>query len=88
MHDRKGRSLNTLNLDQVASFLAIARLKSFRAAARELEISQGAISQQLQKLENLLVPSCVRTPRLSTDGGGAEVRKSCAKSPQPRHQSA
>lgn len=38
----------------MASFLAIARLGSFRSAARELGISQGAVSQQLQKLEGLL----------------------------------
>lgn len=38
----------------MASFLAIARLGNFRSAARELGISQGAISQHLQKLEGLL----------------------------------
>jgi DNA-binding transcriptional LysR family regulator len=48
----------------VASFLAIARLGSFRVAARELGISQGAISQRLQKLESLLgAPLIERDPR-------------------------
>lgn len=40
-----------MNLDQVASFLAISRLGSFRAGARARKLSQGAISQQVQKLE-------------------------------------
>lgn len=35
----------------MASFLAISRLGNFHLAARELGLSQGAISQQLQKLE-------------------------------------
>ncbi|MFH0934261.1 MAG: LysR family transcriptional regulator [Pseudomonadota bacterium] len=35
----------------MASFLAIARLGSFRAGARERSLSQAAISQQIQKLE-------------------------------------
>ena len=38
----------------MASFLAIVRRGSFRAAARERRLSQGAISQQLQKLETQL----------------------------------
>lgn len=56
----------------MASFLAIARLKSFRAAAQDLGISQGAISQQLQKLESLLGARLVeRDPkgcRLTVEG--------------------
>jgi DNA-binding transcriptional LysR family regulator len=35
----------------VASFLSISRHGSFRAGARERSLSQGAISQQMQKLE-------------------------------------
>lgn len=38
----------------MASFLAISRLGSFRAGARARRLSQGAISQQVQKLETQL----------------------------------
>ncbi|MBI3148056.1 MAG: LysR family transcriptional regulator [Betaproteobacteria bacterium] len=47
---REGDRL-TLNLEQVATFLALVRAGSFRAAARERGLTQGAVSQQLRKLE-------------------------------------
>ena len=37
--------------EQVATFLAIVRTRNFRAVARERGQSQGAVSQQLRKLE-------------------------------------
>lgn len=38
----------------MATFLAILRTRSFRAAARERGLTQGAVSQQLRKLETVL----------------------------------
>ena len=34
------------------AFLAVARLKSFRAAAQELSLTQSAVSRQIQSLEH------------------------------------
>lgn len=60
-----------LDLVQVRSFLKVVELGSFHAAARELKISQPAVSQHVRKLEeNLSVPlilrgrsQCLPTPR-------------------------
>lgn len=56
----------------MASFLAIARLGNFHRAARELGLSQGAISQQVKKLEAQLGVRLIdRDPqgcRLTHDG--------------------
>jgi molybdate transport repressor ModE-like protein len=56
----------------VASFLAIARLGSFRLAARELGMSQAAVSQQIRKLEDSLAARLIeRDPqgcRLTIEG--------------------
>ncbi|MDP1594601.1 MAG: LysR family transcriptional regulator [Gallionella sp.] len=61
-----------MNLDQVASFLAIFRHGSFRAGARERSLSQGAISQQMQKLEMQLGARLIERDaagcRLTTEG--------------------
>lgn len=43
-----------MNLDHLASFLAVIRTGNFRSAARERGISQGAVSQHIKKLENFL----------------------------------
>lgn len=40
-----------LNLEHVASFLAVLRTQSFRAAAHERVLSQATVSQHIQKLE-------------------------------------
>jgi DNA-binding transcriptional LysR family regulator len=50
--------------DGVPQFLAVARLSGFRAAARELGVTPGAISQAIRGLEARLgVPLFVRTTR-------------------------
>ena len=43
-----------LNLEHVASFLAVLRTRSFRAAAHERALSQATVSQHIQKLEAAL----------------------------------
>ncbi|MFA5121802.1 LysR family transcriptional regulator [Zavarzinia sp.] len=43
--------MRDINLDQLRSFLTVARLGSFSAAARELNLSQPAVSVQLRELE-------------------------------------
>ncbi|ODU03759.1 MAG: LysR family transcriptional regulator [Thiobacillus sp. SCN 63-1177] len=43
-----------LNLEHIASFLAVLRTRSFRAAAHERALSQATVSQHLQKLEAVL----------------------------------
>ncbi|MDY0146811.1 MAG: LysR family transcriptional regulator [Halothiobacillus sp.] len=59
-----------MNLEQVASFLAVVRTGNFRSAARERGLTQGAVSQHIKKLEAFLSSSllerthqgCVTTP--------------------------
>lgn len=53
-----------MNLDQVATFLAVVRARNFRAAARVLGLSQAAVSQHIRKLEQSLgVPLLARHAR-------------------------
>ncbi len=40
-----------LNLEHIASFLAVLRTRNFRAAAHERALSQATVSQHIQKLE-------------------------------------
>lgn len=40
-----------MNLEYLETFLALARTKSFRAAAKQLKISQPTVSQHIKKLE-------------------------------------
>ncbi len=60
------------NLPQLQTFLAVARLRSFTGAARELGVSPSAISQAIKQLEaHLRVPLFARTTRsvALTDAG-------------------
>lgn len=43
-----------LNLEHIASFLAVLRTRNFRAAAHERALSQATVSQHIQKLEAAL----------------------------------
>lgn len=43
-----------LNLEHIASFLAVLRTRNFRAAAHERSLSQATVSQHIQKLERVL----------------------------------
>ena len=43
-----------LNLEHIASFLAVLRARNFRAAAHERALSQATVSQHVQKLEAAL----------------------------------
>jgi len=54
----------TAPLSQLQVFLAVARLSSFSAAARELRVSTSAVSQSVRQLEDQLrVTLLVRTTR-------------------------
>ena len=54
----------TAPLSQLQVFLAVARLSSFSAAARELRVSTSAVSQSVRQLEEQLrVTLLVRTTR-------------------------
>ena len=56
--------MNTAPFVQLQAFLAVARLRSFSAAARELGVSRSAVSQAVQQLEQQLrVVLLVRTTR-------------------------
>lgn len=43
-----------LNLEHIASFLAVLRTRNFRAAAHERALSQATVTQHIQKLEAVL----------------------------------
>lgn len=64
--------MSTPPLPQMMSFLAVARLRSFSSAARELGVSRSAVSQAVRQLEdNLRVSLLARTTRsvsLTDDG--------------------
>jgi DNA-binding transcriptional LysR family regulator len=51
--------MRNLNLDQLRTFMEVARLGSFTAAARSLNLTQPAISQQIKELENRLGVSLI-----------------------------
>lgn len=56
--------LKTALLPQLQVFLAVARLRSFTRASRELGVSTSAVSQAVRQLENQLrVPLLTRTTR-------------------------
>jgi DNA-binding transcriptional LysR family regulator len=56
--------MNTTPFPQLQVFLAVARLRSFSSAARELGVSRSAVSQAVQQLEEQLrVVLLVRTTR-------------------------
>jgi DNA-binding transcriptional LysR family regulator len=64
--------LNTAILPQLQVFLAVARLRSFTGAARELRVSTSAVSQAVRQLEeHLRVGLLTRTTRsvAPTDAG-------------------
>jgi DNA-binding transcriptional LysR family regulator len=64
--------MQTAPLPQLQVFLAVARLRSFSAAARELGVSTSAVSQAVKQLEDQLrVVLLTRTTRsvLPTDAG-------------------
>jgi DNA-binding transcriptional LysR family regulator len=46
--------MNTLPFPQLQAFIAVARLRSFSAAARELGVSRSAVSQAVRQLEQQL----------------------------------
>jgi DNA-binding transcriptional LysR family regulator len=58
------RTLHRLNLNHLLTFLAVAEMRSFRAAAMLVHISQSALSVQVRQLEkDLGVPLLHRTTR-------------------------
>ena len=70
--------MNTAPFPQLQVFLAVARLRSFSGAARELGVSTSAVSQSVRQLEEQLrVVLLVRTTRsvsLTDAGGGSGGR--------------
>src|SRR6185436_10160387 len=64
--------MNTTLFPQLQSFLAVARLRSFTAAAREIGVTRSAVSQSVAQLEHQLrVVLVARTTRsvALTDAG-------------------
>jgi DNA-binding transcriptional LysR family regulator len=69
---RRLSQMNPVPLPQLQTFLVVARLRSFSAAARELGVTRSAVSQAVQQLEEQLrVALLVRTTRSvsPTDAG-------------------
>ena len=57
-------SVSTIPFPQLQAFLAVARARSFSAAARELGVSRSAVSQSVRQLEEeLRVVLVARTTR-------------------------
>src|SRR6266550_3713560 len=46
-----GPAMRSINLDQLRAFVEVIRLGSFTAAAKELNLTQPAITHQVQELE-------------------------------------
>lgn len=58
------RPMSTSQFSQLQAFLAVARLRSFSGAARELGVSRSAVSQSVRQLEEeLRVTLVLRTTR-------------------------
>jgi DNA-binding transcriptional LysR family regulator len=56
--------MNTAPFQQLQAFLAVARLRGFSSAARELGVSRSAVSQAVRQLEEQLrVVLLARTTR-------------------------
>ncbi len=60
----KNTGLNLMEIRQLKAFLAIAEAKTFTAGARQVNITQAAISMQIRQLEDSVgLPLFTRTPR-------------------------
>jgi DNA-binding transcriptional LysR family regulator len=70
-----------MNLQRLRYFEAVARLGSFRRAADELDISQPALSRQIQVLETEVgVPLLIRSKRrVAMTPGGAHLWRRCSE---------
>ncbi len=72
--------MNTVPFSQLQAFLAVARLRSFSAAARELGVSRSAVSHAIQQLEeHVRVALLNRTTRsVSLTDAGRQLMASAA----------
>ncbi|APR86686.1 Transcriptional regulator, LysR family protein [Minicystis rosea] len=72
--------MNTAPFVQLQAFLAVARMRSFSSAARELGVSRSAVSQAVQQLEGQLrVVLLIRTTRsVSLTDAGKRLVESVA----------
>ena len=65
-------------LDGMATFVAVAEARGFRAAGERLGVSHSAVSQALRRLEERLGIALVRRTTRSvrlTDAGGGSMRR-------------
>src|SRR6266550_6252357 len=71
-----GQERHVVNLDQLETFLVLARCGSFTRAAAELHLSQPAVSRHVQKLEQELGVSLLtrRRGRIELSEAGERVR--------------
>ena len=69
-----------LSLEQVATFVAVARTRSMSRAAEELFITQGAVSQQIRHLEQALGLQLIERGgrELLVTEAGAAVASACS----------
>lgn len=66
------RPLHQLNLNRLLTFMAVVEMRSFRAAAERIRISQSALSVQIRQLEEelgvALLHRTTRSVRLTNEG--------------------
>jgi len=73
--------MRSLNLDQLRAFVEVVERGSFTAAARELNLTQPAVTHQVQELErrfNVALVEPSRQARLP-DPSGREIDRTCSK---------
>lgn len=62
--DQSRRSAQPLGLPEIEAFVAVARLGSFTAAAKELQFDQSTVTRHVQQLErDLHIDLLARTSR-------------------------
>ena len=73
--------MRSLNLDQLRAFVDVVERGSFTAAAKELNLTQPAVTHQVQELERRFKVALVERfgKRAYLTQAGREVDRTCSK---------